>query len=1076
MAKNKVKASLDFDDNGDLKKIEKKAKAAGKGLEKGAKGAHSMDRRLRGAAGMSSNASKNFSKMSQGISGGLVPAYATLAASLFAIDAAFQALKRASDLRVQQEGMMAYAANSGIALQSISRELQAATGYQLDFKEAAESTSIAIAGGFSADQVIQIGKAAKTASIALGRDFADSYQRLLKGITKAEPELLDELGIILRLERATKIYGAAIGKNAKDLTAYERQQAVFNEVIGQTAEKYSMVGDAVPVSVMGQLGARFTDLTDSFLKGIVPIAEFFGKILVVSTTAAIAALGVFAASILKNVLPSAEAMRKKFQEAAIARQAAFSDVKGSGGRFMEGMRGIGSSRGIKSSAKNLATGSLGDVKSAGLKNLRKGGNLTGVQKGGLKNALRQAEAQFSTHNKVVSGMFKGKDARVLQSLRLTLTAMDGGWKGFVAKTKLGVMQIVTTFKIGTTALKAIWKTTTAIMSAAAAKMGRAMNAALGIIGWIGMIFMAKDAIIGMWESLDKILLAIGQTMIKVGKWIGKIAPRMGKMLEGWGEGVVEKNKEGSERNLKKQATRDRRVATNKGKGYGEGLAETTKDITKMQESWVGMAKVNDQFNQLDATANAIASSGILGKLDQGISILTSDQAAWSEELKATASKDLTTFLNKMGELDGRYSDQATALAALDPKSKTYIEDLKKIRNGIIKVNNEFGTHVQAGKDFNTTFEGLSKRWAEAGVKSSPYSKLAIDLKAMKTAAGEFKDQFDPVVEEEINGKMVKTYDKRLEALRLIYGDEILTSILTVQDAEKKLTETYDDQIEALKEIQGLQLAQQSRDLERAGLVLGTSRVGAQRGLELTAEDKRGAADKAKKVFEMGDLERKSRLVGLKGDELLIEQQLQSLGEGSITLMEKQATVAEELAGGMTQLKMAGKQAFEDGLTKGIEGLIMGTMSLKEAFASMAKGIIASLAQVLAKQMAVKMMGSLIGREGGIFTQRGDGGYKSFRDGGIASGSSGRGYQATLHGTEAVVPLGNDRSIPVKMQGGAMNTNNTNVVVNVEGGQASSDVSGESQASALGNLIAATIEERLVNESRPGGLLARGGGG
>jgi hypothetical protein len=58
----------------------------------------------------------------------------------------------------------------------------------------------------------------------------------------------------------------------------------------------------------------------------------------------------------------------------------------------------------------------------------------------------------------------------------------------------------------------------------------------------------------------------------------------------------------------------------------------------------------------------------------------------------------------------------------------------------------------------------------------------------------------------------------------------------------------------------------------------------------------------------------------------------------------------------------------------------------------------------------------------------------------------------------------------------MNTNNTNVVVNVEGGQASSEVTGDSQASALGKLIAASIEERLVNESRPGGLLARGGGG
>jgi hypothetical protein len=708
--------------------------------------------------------------------------------------------------------------------------------------------------------------------------------------------------------------------------------------------------------------------------------------------------------------------------------------------------------------------------------LRAGGELTSAQKGGLKNALRQAEKQYKLHLEVVSGMFVGKDKRTLRSLRLTLTAMDGGFKGFVAKVRLGVMQIVTTFKIGTTALKAIWKTTTAIMSAAAAKMGRAMNMALGVIGWIGMIFMAKDAIIGMWESLDKILLAIGQTMIKVGKWIGKIAPRLGKMLEGWGEGVVERNKEGSERNIAKQAARDRKQATKKGKGYGEGLAETAKDLTLMQDSWEGMAKVNDQFNQLDATAQAIASSGVLGKLDRGISILTSDQAAWSTELKATATKDLTLFLNKMGELDSRYSDQAAALAALDPAQDDYIAQLKKIRGGIVKLNNEFGGHVQAQKDFATAYEGLSKRWAEDAVKTSPYSKFAIDIRSMLTASKAFQDEFTKAYTDDSG---IVILDERLVALQKIYGDDIIDSIKTVNDMENLLSGTYKNQVRLLREIQELQLAKQARDIERAGLSLMTSRAGGQRGLELGAADKAGAASEARKVFEMSAEKRAARLSQAKkdgGDALIMEENLQRMGEGTILLLERQSVVAAELASGMGQLKLAGKQAFEDGLTKGIEGLINGTMTLKEAFASMAKGIISSLAKILAQQMAVKIMGaSLFGREGGIFTQQGDSGYRSFAGGGIASGPSGSGYQATLHGTEAVVPLGNDRSIPVKLSGGAMNTNNTNVVVNVEGGQVSSDVTGESQAAGLGKLIAASIEQRLVDESRPGGLLARGGG-
>ena len=71
----------------------------------------------------------------------------------------------------------------------------------------------------------------------LGRDLTDSFNRLIRGVTKAEPELLDELGIILRLEPATEAYAQTIGKTAKDLNAFERSQAVANFVLDEAEEK-----------------------------------------------------------------------------------------------------------------------------------------------------------------------------------------------------------------------------------------------------------------------------------------------------------------------------------------------------------------------------------------------------------------------------------------------------------------------------------------------------------------------------------------------------------------------------------------------------------------------------------------------------------------------------------------------------------------------------------------------------------------------------------------------------------------------------------------------------------------------
>ena len=198
MAKNDIKIKINVDGK-DIELTKKQADNLGKSLDKTGTSAHSTDRRLKGVAQASSNSTKNFSKMAQGISGGLVPAYATLAAQLFALSAVFRALTQASDFRVLNEGMRAFAASSGIMVNSLAKNLQKATGFQIDFRNAAQQSQIMLAAGFGQEQMTRLAKAAKGASTALGRNFEDSLNRLVRGVTKAEPELLDELGIILRL-------------------------------------------------------------------------------------------------------------------------------------------------------------------------------------------------------------------------------------------------------------------------------------------------------------------------------------------------------------------------------------------------------------------------------------------------------------------------------------------------------------------------------------------------------------------------------------------------------------------------------------------------------------------------------------------------------------------------------------------------------------------------------------------------------------------------------------------------------------------------------------------------------------
>ena len=151
MAKE-VKVSIIVDDNGTMRLTEKSAKKLGTGMDRVGKSAASADRQLKGAAQASSNTSKNFSKMAQSITGGLVPAYATFAANIVAITAVFQAFKNAADITNLIEGQKALGAATGVAYKTVTNSLREATDGMLSFKEAASATAIGTSAGLSSGQ------------------------------------------------------------------------------------------------------------------------------------------------------------------------------------------------------------------------------------------------------------------------------------------------------------------------------------------------------------------------------------------------------------------------------------------------------------------------------------------------------------------------------------------------------------------------------------------------------------------------------------------------------------------------------------------------------------------------------------------------------------------------------------------------------------------------------------------------------------------------------------------------------------------------------------------------------------
>jgi len=311
MAKKIKEIIIKVTDKGSLKvttrEVEKLNAAVNKtnaASGKAAKGAKNLDRNMKGAAKMSSNASKNFSKQAQGMQGVLVPAYAELAARVFAVTAAYTALMDAANYSTLLKGQQAYAIQTGKSLSSITKTIQTASKHMLGYKEAATSAALATTSGLTTKQIERMTSAALGASVALGRDMSDSMDRLTRGIVKAEPEILDELGIIIRLDTVYKEFADDIGVTTASLSEFEKMTARTNAILGQAETKFGDIGAATDPNQYAVLGATILDIARSASSLLSDVFSPIAKFLADSETLLAALMAMITRSVLATALPA----------------------------------------------------------------------------------------------------------------------------------------------------------------------------------------------------------------------------------------------------------------------------------------------------------------------------------------------------------------------------------------------------------------------------------------------------------------------------------------------------------------------------------------------------------------------------------------------------------------------------------------------------------------------------------------------------------------------------------------------------------------------------------------------------
>ena len=362
---------------------------------------------LRGAAGVTGASARDFANQAQGL-GGLVRLYATFAANIFAATAAFSALKNAADTTNLVRGLDTLGASAGKSLGTLSKRLVEVTDGAISMREAMTAVAQTSSAGMSSQNIERLSLVAKNASLALGVSMPDALNRLSRGITKLEPELLDELGLFTKIGPATEEYARQIGKTAGSLTDFERRQAFANAVLEEGEKKFGALAQAAS-NPYDKLLASLKDVLQSGLALVNKVLTPIVSLLAESPAALSTVLAGIGFVLLKQALPAIGQFRAGLRASAQDALAAAESFKSSfGDQFQDIIEKRFKIPDIESQIKKteqaLAKSSFGGTKPKSLQALE-GGELN------QKNINKLLE----TRQKIIDeGIVRGKQASAQQ--------------------------------------------------------------------------------------------------------------------------------------------------------------------------------------------------------------------------------------------------------------------------------------------------------------------------------------------------------------------------------------------------------------------------------------------------------------------------------------------------------------------------------------------------------------------------------------------------------------------------------------------------------------------------------------
>lgn len=535
-------------------------------------------------------------------------------------------------------------------------------------------------------------------------------------------------------------------------------------------------------------------------------------------------------------------------------------------------------------------------------------------------------------------------------------------------------------------------------------------------------------------------------------------------------------------------------AQNGSESAARGFQALKLDPKSFSSSEEALAAIADRFTKMEDGANKVAiANALLGKsgseliifLNQGSAAMTKFSGVFSPQFIGMSAN----FNDQLDIMN--FNFQRTAAGVLEKFLPTFNQ-----------VFQSFNALTSSKSDFIGFFDLLAEGFRQiaavaqilvASIRqmlelvSTAFDASAFALTGNLDAAGaRLKEGFRNILD---IGKQGVDQFKALQKDSLIFGSGSAQEIMSRQrdaagaNSTQRRSGFTPDMSFLGQEAKTIKTIDEQEQERIRKFIVNQERALEKRRDELKVVDM--TAVEYQKMIAVKDLEARSAELGvgmIEKNRLELEKQTEALKAQTAAMIELEYSTKRTFEYGAKEafknyIEEAGNMAKQtnDVFTKafkGIEDALTNFVTTgKLNFKDLANSIIQDLIRIAIRTAVMKpILGSLgitAFANGGIMTGAGEVPLRKYAAGGIANSPQlamfGEGSQP-----EAYVPLPDGRTIPVTMSGGG-STNNVTVNVSVDGSSGNMQSSG-TQAAQLGNAVSKAVQNELIKQQRPGGLL------